>query len=50
MNLNGGKSGMSKKSNMLLSGPSNISNGAIGTSLHGYGPIGSVNGFGAIGS
>jgi hypothetical protein len=43
MNLNGAKSGITKKSNILLSGPSNISNGAIGTTLHGYGPIGSVN-------
>lgn len=47
MNMNGGKSGISKKSNILLSGPSNISNGTIGT-LHGYGPISSVNAFGGI--
>lgn len=50
MNMNGGKSGISKKSNILLSGPSNINNGTIGTSLHGYGPISSVNAFGAINS
>lgn len=42
--MNGGKNGLGKKSNALLTGPGvgqNINSGTLGASTHGYGPISS---------
>jgi len=38
--VNGGKQSIGKKSNALLSGAGNLSNGTIGGNNHGYGPLG----------
>jgi hypothetical protein len=37
--MNGGKNGIGKKSNALLSGGAALNNGSVGAN-HGYGPIG----------
>ena len=47
--MNGGKTGLGKKSNAMLGvGPGVASNGTMGGSTHGYGPIGGPGGYKGI--